>query len=267
MKVGDVMTAPLQTVKFDKSVRHASELMDNRRIGSLIVVEEERIVGIVTSRDIRSAHPNRLVADAMTRNPICISKEDFAWEALRLMEKSSIERLVVMDQDKAVGLVTREAAASRLAEWKDTLTNMFRSPYIHAIGEDRLRSGLPFQLLFLDLDRFGEVNKQYGHPVGDDLIRGYANKLISIFDENDHICRYAGDEFAVITTRSDAEIREMIGTLTGPIAIGPAELTASVGWLNEETEPDFFHLPFRELLSRASLMSAKVKRTGKHHIN
>ena len=259
MKVADVMSAPLRTVSSGKSVLHVSELMAEYRIGSLVVADAGRIVGIITSRDVRAAHPNRIVADAMTPDPISVSHHMFAWEALSLMEKKRIERLVVTKAGDAVGIVTREAIVSRLAEWRDNMTKMYRSPYIHAVGEDRLNRRVPFQLLFLDLNRFGEVNKRYGHPVGDDMIRDYAGKLKSLCNEDDHVCRYAGDEFAIITTRPDADVRLMIDSLSQPIAVGPASLTASVGWLNDKIDPEFFQLPFRELLSRASLKSSQAK--------
>lgn len=259
MKVADVMSTPLRTVTSGKSVNHACTLMAELRIGSLAVVDNGRIVGIITSRDVRAAHPNRIVADAMTPDPIVVADERFAWEALSVMENEGIERLIVTDKEQAVGLVTREAIVSRLAEWKDNMTELYRSPYIHAIGEERLHKRLPFQLLFLDLNRFGEVNKRYGHPVGDDLIRGYARKLKSLFGDEDYVCRYAGDEFAAITTRPDDDVREIIDSLSNPISVGPASLTASVGWLNDSTEPEFYRLSFKELVSKASLMSTRAK--------
>lgn len=259
MKVVEIMSAPLLTISSSKSVMHASEQMTEYRIGSLVVLGVDRMVGIITSRDARAAHPNRIVADAMTPDPISVHANAFAWEALAIMEKKNIERLVVTRDGKAVGIVTREAILTRLAEWKDSMTQMYRSSYIHAIGEEQLNRRKPFQLLFLDLNRFGEINKQFGHPVGDDLIRGYAEKLKSLLLDDDHACRYAGDEFAIITDRPDADVRLMIDTLTNPIVIGSVSLTASVGWLNDRSVPDFFQLPFRELLSRASLMSTKAK--------
>lgn len=259
MKLAELMTSPLRTVSSGKSVLHAAALMAEHRIGSLAVMDNERIVGIITSRDVRAAHPNRIVADAMTPDPVTAAADCFAWEALAAMENEDIERLIVMDGRQAVGIVTREAIVSRLAEWKDTMTQMYRSPYLHAIGEDKLHKRLPFQLLFLDLNRFGEVNKQYGHPVGDDLIRGYAEKLKTLFGDDDYLCRYAGDEFAAITTRPDVEVKQIIDNLSSPISVGPASLTASIGWLNDSREPDFYRLPFRELVSRASLMSTRAK--------
>ena len=259
MKVAEVMTAPIHSVTSDKSVQYASNMMANYRIGSLIVMDAGQVSGILTSRDIRAAHPNRIVADAMTPDPISVSSDVFAWEALKLMESRAIERLVVMDGETPSGIVTREAIISRLAEWRDSLTHMYRSPYIHAIGEHLLRRRISFHLLFLDLNHFGEVNKRFGHPVGDDLIRGYADKLRSLLGDEDHLCRYAGDEFAIITSRTDSDVAELVSELSEPIIVGPASLSASVGWVNDRRDPDFYRLSFKELISKASLMSTELK--------
>lgn len=263
MKVGEVMTRSIHSVSSGRSVLRASELMERHRIGSLLVIDSGELVGIITSRDVRSTHPNRIVADAMTSDPIGVPADTFLWDALRVMEKHGIERLIV-HADGAVppGIVTRETLVSRLAEWMDSMTGLYKAPYIESIARDLLDRGEPFHFLFIDLNDFGRINKQYGHPVGDDLIRGFAAKLKSVFDESDFLCRYAGDEFAVLTRRADSFVREAIGTLSAGFSAGPADITASVGWLDVGREPQPAHLSFRELIRRASLMSTEAKPTG-----
>ncbi|MCD9024952.1 CBS domain-containing protein [Cohnella silvisoli] len=259
MKVADVMTVPVHTVSSGKSVWHASRVMADLRIGSLVVMDAGQVTGIITSRDVRAAHPNRIVADAMTPDPVSVPMHAFLWDALRTMEQEVIERLIVVQDDQIAGIVTRESLVTKLAEWNDSMTKMYRSPYIHAIGEELLARGEPFQLLFVDLNRFGEVNKQFGHPVGDDMIRGFADKLRSLFGPEDFICRYAGDEFTVITMKSDSTVRQLIEELSDQLIIGKVSISADVGWVNERNEPEFFQLPLRELISRASLLSTKAK--------
>ncbi len=259
MKVADVMTAPVHTVSSNKSIWYASNVMAELRIGSLVVVDAGQIAGIITSRDVRAAHPNRIVADAMTPDPVSVPTHAFLWDALHTMEKEAIERLVVVQEDHIAGMVTRETLVTRLAEWNDPMTKLYRSPYIHAIGKELLARGEPFQLLFIDLNRFGEVNKQFGHPVGDDMIRGFADKLKSLFGPEDFICRYAGDEFAVITHKPNSTVKQLIDEISQPLVIGMVSISADVGWVNEENEPEFFGMSFREAISRASLLSTEAK--------
>ncbi|MBX5464706.1 MAG: sensor domain-containing diguanylate cyclase [Clostridia bacterium] len=65
------------------------------------------------------------------------------------------------------------------------------------------RSGQPLALLFIDMDRFKTYNDNFGHLVGDDLLRAVARLIRSSVRESDVPARYAGDEFAVILPGAD----------------------------------------------------------------
>jgi len=53
-------------------------------------------------------------------------------------------------------------------------------------------------IFYLDLDRFKQVNDDYGHDVGDEILKEVAARLKNTLRETDHICRLGGDEFTVI---------------------------------------------------------------------
>ena len=130
MKVSEIMASSVYTVSSDKSVSYAAERMNEWKVGSLIVVDHGTVMGIITSRDVRSSHPNRIVADAMTTNPICTSPDRFIWDALNIMDRHEIERILIMEEDKMVGLATREAIKMKVSEFMDPLTGLYRAPYI-----------------------------------------------------------------------------------------------------------------------------------------
>ncbi|HEX5183472.1 MAG TPA: EAL domain-containing protein [Allosphingosinicella sp.] len=112
-------------------------------------------------------------------------------------------------------LVASEEQAKHLA-FHDTLTGLPN----RALFDDRLERALAAArrapqhggaLLFLDVDRFKQVNDTLGHAAGDDLIREVARRLSRVVRESDTVARLGGDEFAIIQTevRSKREIDQL----------------------------------------------------------
>lgn len=260
MKVSEVMTTSIYQVSSNKSVFYASNKMNEWETDSLIVVDHGTVVGIMTSRDVRSSHPNRIVADAMTPDPVTISPDIFIWDALKVMASRRIKRLLVMESGRPLGLATMEEIRVKLSLLMDPMTGLYRAPYIESIGEDFLRKKRTFHLVFLDLNEFGKINKRYGHPLGDDVIRGFSQSLASlVVEERDYLCRYAGDEFVIITQMDEAELNEYILRLSQPILIQSIPVSAGIGWVNGTQEPGFLNLSFRDILHKASLLSTSAK--------
>jgi diguanylate cyclase len=96
------------------------------------------------------------------------------------------------------------------------------------------RAGRAFAVMFLDLDRFKDVNDTYGHQAGDELIKLAAKRLQSLLRSTDTLARFGGDEFAIIQTNLrkapdvDVLARRILDTITQPFEIADATVTIGV---------------------------------------
>ena len=99
----------------------------------------------------------------------------------------------------------REALRSQSV--RDSLTGLFNRRYFDETLQREIaayrRESSPLAVLMLDLDHFKRVNDSFGHAAGDDALRALGRLMRSSFRESDVICRYGGEEFAVILMNSD----------------------------------------------------------------
>jgi diguanylate cyclase (GGDEF)-like protein len=70
------------------------------------------------------------------------------------------------------------------------------------------RSGQYAALMFLDLDNFKPLNDTHGHDVGDLLLVEVANRITSIVRKNDTVARFGGDEYVVILSELNNDLRK-----------------------------------------------------------
>lgn len=96
------------TIRSDATLSDALSLMRNNGFSGLPVVDEGRLVGILTSRDLRfETRLEQRVADVMTKDPIKVAEGTSIEEAKRLLHKNRIEKLLVVSSSGAlVGLIT-----------------------------------------------------------------------------------------------------------------------------------------------------------------
>ncbi len=79
-----------------------------------------------------------------------------------------------------------------------------------AIYRNCKRYRIPFAVLFLDIDYFKRVNDSYGHAFGDTVLARLASIIDKCLRESDLSCRYGGEEFVVLLSRSDKETAERV---------------------------------------------------------
>jgi diguanylate cyclase (GGDEF)-like protein len=160
-----------------------------------------------------------------------------------------------------------EAELSRMAT-HDDLTGLYNRRFFERELAQQLlllrRHGGMSSVLFLDLDRFKEVNDTLGHQCGDDLLKQVAAILTGRLRQSDVIARLGGDEFAVLLPMTDAEgAASIVEALEREFAEHPAELegrlvTARPSIGVAELEPE---LDVDGVLRRADQAMYAVKRS------
>jgi len=122
IQVGEVMTTAPVTVGPEDSLRHALDLLEKYQVHELPVVEQGRLIGIVTDGDlklmtpayplfpdqeeIRQALRDLKVAAAMTVEPVAISPTATLLEATKLLYERSIGALLVAEEDRLLGILS-----------------------------------------------------------------------------------------------------------------------------------------------------------------
>jgi len=113
---------------------------------------------------------------------------------------------------------------------------LFEDRLSHAIALGHRRRQL-LAVLFLDLDRFKDINDSAGHSIGDRLLKCVAQRLVACLRNSDSVCRQGGDEFVVllseVTQAADAGLvaDKILSELNSPFHIDDHELRigASIG--------------------------------------
>ena len=108
--VGEVMRKEIKKVDMDDTVEKAARIMRDERIGSVVVTGEKNVKGIVTTSDIVYKHvaagSSGKVKDIMSKNLVTIDPRKTIEEAARLMVKEQVEKILVFDMGRLVGIIT-----------------------------------------------------------------------------------------------------------------------------------------------------------------
>jgi CBS domain-containing protein len=110
--IRDLMTSEVLTVAPEDTVGEAAEKMVARGVGSVLVSDYGRLIGILTERDLLRAVADRIhssearVREWMTREPITVTQETPAEDAARTMLEHGFRHLPVVDGEQTIGIVS-----------------------------------------------------------------------------------------------------------------------------------------------------------------
>ncbi len=197
-----------------RRVMPRTDLSAIRSILSIPLVIKNEILGIIISIDEK---PDAFSEEILTNGTILANQVAIGFHKAKLYEK--IQEM------------------SRI----DGLTKLYLPRVFHEkLNDEFLRSkryNTSFSLLMIDIDFFKKYNDTYGHPVGDEILRRFATLIRDNVYDTDVVCRYGGEEFAIIMpmtkSRDSSEKAERIRVLIEnyPFYAGKdkIKITASIG--------------------------------------
>ena len=178
------------------------------------------------------------------------------------------------DLQKRTSTLEEENSELKTENIRDPLTNAYNRRYF----EDSLarefdiavKHSWPLSVVFVDLDKFKQVNDGYGHQAGDAILQTVAKLLVDTLRESDIVARYGGDEFVLLLPGIDAAQADKVGvrvceaarTRTAPTADGQrVGITLSLGIVTCDSH-NTFENP-KALLAAADSALYHSKRNGR----
>lgn len=184
--------------------------------------------------------------------------------------RTQVRRKRYNDQLRASVTQTIEMAVT------DPLTGLHNRRYLDSHLETLLDRAMarrrPLSVLIADLDRFKAINDSHGHDGGDEVLREFARRLKQNVRGIDLVCRFGGEEFAVVMPDTDAAVAETVAErIRAAVAGKPfvvnragktADVTVSVGVSSLQRGGD----AVADLMKRADLALYDAKNGGRNRV-
>lgn len=181
-------------------VRRIQNIFCDNDIDCFIVYENKKLTGIVTKKELVRAHPNRILADIMSDRFICMNSHIHIWHIKEIFDlNKDINIILLENEDDVVGYISRTSLNAEFSKHIDLLTGLYKSDYMFYNAHKLIENKQNATIIFLDLDNFGLIDKKYGHINGDIILKNVGTILKNNIPKDCYLCRYAGDEFAVLT--------------------------------------------------------------------
>lgn len=186
------------------------------------------------------------------------------------IDKCQIEKNLDLKEQEA------EILASKIK--RDTLTNSYNRTVINTLLTDRLilcsRNKIKSYLVMLDIDNFKTINDNYGHQIGDAVLRMFVDRVNETLRSSDLLVRIGGDEFLLylenISADDDARhiMDRIFGVLSQPYLVYDEESDTNLT-IEASLSAGIARFPIdgttvKELMSKADYTMYRVKKMGKN---
>ncbi len=205
--------------------REAAMELERRRLrffAKQLGVLAARVSGEVGDHRNRISEVGRELADIQQDDPATLND----------LVLRSVARLVAINQRLQAGLAAAEERLQQqneqiAAHFTESRTDPLTSLMNRRAFDDALRfqgeqATAPFALIMLDVDHFKELNDEYGHPAGDELLCSISARFDALLAGKGMVARYGGEEFAAIVPGVDAfQAKQIAHRLRTAIASRP----------------------------------------------
>ncbi|HZK84759.1 MAG TPA: GGDEF domain-containing protein [Desulfosporosinus sp.] len=268
-RVADIYSKEFYAVDVLDGVSKIRPFLLETKNGCCPVMDEGNLVGVITYKDLLRTHPNRIIADAMQGELVTVPAEMPLWQAKEIFEETGLDVVLVQDEGRLSGILSRNLLEIQLGSHIDLLTGLYKSDYIYYHGVRLLKNKQEISVIFFDLDNFGAIDKTYGHAVGDIILIEVSKLLRENIPSEAFLCRFGGDEFAVLLPAHLDEGAALAYHLADIIDrhsfVRGIEISVSTGVIggqrHEERDDDPWNT-MEQLINIASLRSTQAKKSN-----
>ena len=277
-----VLLAPMGIAHVDF---HGNILMANKTLNSMLGYEQDELVG----KNVKEiSHPEDKDVTDENREKLATGKIDsykiekrylkkdgnFIWVSLTITRKQDIHGHTDYDISMVEDITSRREAEEKiqyLANYDDLTGLANRSLFLEMLNytiDSSERYNREFAVMFIDLDRFKQINDSLGHEAGDKLLKVMSNRIKNTLRSSDMVARLGGDEFVVLLSEASNKkevtvvARNLLTQIIKPVQIMNQEcrVTASLGiCLFPENAKDA-----KSLMKLADMAMYKAKESGKN---
>jgi len=264
----------LSHTRYDQEVRKASDSVQQAIEDAKTVVDEVKISTHEYSEDIK-AHTRVLLTET---DPITVRKvlDDVVSTTDNMVKKNEELERQLLSSAEMMEEMRRNMEEAQKEARTDALTGVANrkafEQTMQALVEDFAKNQSGFCLIMMDIDHFKNFNDNYGHQIGDQVIKLVAQTLFDGIKGRDVVCRYGGEEFAVILPetgmqgglkvaemlRMDVASKDLVNRTTGE-KLGTITLSGGVAEYRDEESVD-------DIVERADAALYKAKHNGRNQI-
>ncbi|MAG13464.1 MAG: hypothetical protein CMN78_02590 [Spirochaetales bacterium] len=267
MEIKNWITSSPTCVEYADKLEKVLRIMAEKRIGAVLVLDQQKLVGVFTERDLVRLCARGLedlqddaISRHMTKDPITAQLTDDYNTVYMLMRVNDIRHIPVLDGNALAGIVSNqdlthfyqnkiesefadareriddlqklvklsaeevlESLFSEINKYKelsltDHLTGLYNKRYFMLRLREEIarakRHNQDLSLIFCDIDHFKNVNDNYGHHLGDAILKTVGQilagemgelRILSRLRKSDIVARFGGEEFVAILPETTAE--------------------------------------------------------------